>query len=214
MAMEARAIWNSVGSSRWRIPLNLLDCILTYCYTMLHFLPWLALEYHFLSIFAISSLRRPWDSRQSGSKHTFAPLVSCPWWVHKNSITGVSGCQPVHVCPRFWQFFSLTLADTVMTRSRLDVSAWVPGSPATNFGFRLRTLSTSAHFVPWQPGVEWTRLTTSWETTWFVLVIFLILICSTKTTLLYSWARDLLKTVFALVWRNPTLDSLNRLYVQ
>ena len=41
-------------------------------------LPWLALEYRFLSILAISSLKRPWDSRQSGSKHTFAPLVSCP----------------------------------------------------------------------------------------------------------------------------------------
>lgn len=38
---------------------------------------------------------------------------------------------------------------------------------------------------------------------------YVLLIYSAKTTLLYFWARDMLKIVCALVWPNRTLDSLD-----
>ena len=165
---------------RWRSPLNLLDCFVSPCYTS-----------------AVASIGIP-VSLYFGHLKSETPLGFPTKWIkayfRPSGLMSLVASQQHHRSqrmsdgPRSWHFFNLTLADTVMTSwQAANHLTSVLGSLATNLGFRFRTLSTSAHFVPWQqPSVEWTRLTTSWETTWFVLLCPLNLLCKNYFALLLS----------------------------
>lgn len=130
-------------------PLNLLDCFVSLCYTSA--VACIGIPFsHVFSLFWHLKSETPLGFPTKWIKAYFRP----------SGLMSLVGSQQHHRSQRMSEdvrgstflalLKNLTLADTVMTSKSLDVSAWVLGALATNLGFRFRTLSTSAHFVPWQ----------------------------------------------------------------